>query len=113
MFKTLSATALSLSLAACASFKNVEEAPPTFSYEVNGNYVTLSSSDKRLGQHITDCKEVTELASLFNISPKVNENLAELMADNPNNGGLTKEQATKAAHGLIKAIKGAALECAK
>jgi len=112
MIKTLSAAALSLSLAACASFRGSEE-PPTFSYEVTGNYVKLSSSDKRLGQHITDCKEVTELAGLFNISPEVNKSLAEYMANNTENGGLTKAQATEAAHGLIKAVKGAALECAK
>ena len=41
------------------------------------------------------------------------KSLAEYMANNTENGGLTKAQATEAAHGLIKAVKGAALECAK
>lgn len=109
MIKTLSAAAAALSVTACAHFSNA--GAPTFSHKIDKDVVTLSSSDPRLGQHVTTCKEVTELASLFNIHPTVNDNLAEYIANNPNNGGLTKEQAKEAAHGLIKAVKGAALEC--
>ncbi len=113
MYKVLSAAALSLSVAACASFKGAEQDPTAISYKVDGEKVTLTATDSRFGTHETTCKDVKGLAEFYGASEKLSTLMADWAAESFVKAGYSEETGKQFGHNMINAIKGAALECGR